>query len=46
VAPVSQKVHTTRYKSLGVVTEDEKQVVGTILFLVRYSEQLSAHLAA
>jgi small GTP-binding protein len=27
VAPVSQKVHTTRNKTLGVLTEDDKQVV-------------------
>ena len=30
VAPVSQKVHTTRCKTLGVLTEDKKQVVCNI----------------
>jgi len=36
VAPVSQKVHTTRSKTLGVLTQDEKQVVRiiSVLFIV------------
>jgi len=47
VAPVSQKVHTTRYKTLGVLTEDEKQVVCIQLFLVKYIlKHLTAHLVA